>query len=441
MIILTIHVISELIMTLLTIFLIPISGEEINKVNCSRILISLLLVAAISVCFNILFYNPDINFAIRSLALAINFTKFIAAAAIVYNKISVKIVCLSLIIHSVCSILVTGISLVVPIKQNVASYESEITLMAVRILFLLFSVIFKKKRTDLYLNNNIFKILPNYIYILVLINLFLADGLIEAANYEFTDLRIKEIIVKILAVTLSICVIITLVTLLINVASKKYFIDINKLLEKQIQTQISYYENRERTYAEIRRFKHDYFNHINCIRSLLKAERYEDVSEYMGSITDMLPSGNLLFNTGNFISDAILSDKQNSVKRENITIEFDGIIPSSINSSDLCIILGNAVDNAIEASRELDGEKIISVYGGFSHSYFLLRVTNPTNKVTNNSGFLPITTKQDKSEHGFGLMNIKSVVDKYDGCMKIENKDNIFTIILTFNSIVECVIN
>ena len=434
MMIMIIYIFSELIMALLTLYLMPISGEEIRKIKHSRLIISLFLVAAISVCFNKLFYFP--NIAIQSLILIINYIKFIAAAIIVYKRISIKIVCLSLIIHSVCSILVAGISFVVPIKQDVASYESEITLMAVRILFLLFAVIFKKKRTELYLNNNIFKILPNHIYILVLINLFLADGLIEAANYEFADLQIKEIIVKILAVTLSMCVIVTLV---INVASKKYFIDINKLLEKQIQTQISYYEERERTYAEIRRFKHDYINHINCIRSLLKAERYDEVSEYLGSITDMLPSGNLLFNTGNFISDAILSDKQNSVKRENISIEFDGIIPSSINNADLCIILGNAVDNAIEASRELDGEKMISVYGGFSHSYFILTVTNPTNNVTNNSGFIPITTKQDKSEHGFGLMNIKSVVDKYDGCMKIENNENQFTLNLTFNSIIaEC---
>lgn len=437
MMIMIIYIFSELIMALLTLYLMPISGEEIRKIKHSRLIISLFLVAAISVCFNKLFYFP--NIAIQSLILIINYIKFIAAAIIVYKRISIKIVCLSLIIHSVCSILVAGISFVAPIKQDVASYESEITLMDVRILFLLFAVIFKKKRTVLYVNNKFFKILPNHIYILILINLFLADGLIEAANYEFADLQIKEIIVKILAVTLSICVIVTLVTLLINVASKKYFIDINKLLEKQIQTQISYYEDRERTYAEIRRFKHDYINHINCIRSLLKAERYDEVSEYLGSITDMLPSGNLLFNTGNFISDAILSDKQNSVKRENISIQFDGIIPSSINNADLCIILGNAVDNAIEASRELDGEKMISVYGGFSHSYFILTVTNPTNNVTNNSGFIPITTKQDKSEHGFGLMNIKSVVDKYDGCMKIENNENQFTLNLTFNSIIaEC---
>lgn len=263
----------------------------------------------------------------------------------------------------------------------------------------------------------------------------------ETANYEFPDTHIKDIAVKVLAIFLSLCVFITLFSLLFSVVSKKYFSDINKLLEKQVKTQINYYENREKTYAEIRRFKHDYINHINCIRSMLKAERYDEVSEYLGNITDMLPVGELSFNTGNFISDAILSDKQNSVRGENITIEFDGTIPTSINETDLCIILGNAIDNAIEASSALDGEKIISIYGGFSHGYFILTISNPTEKIENYNIF-PFTTKSNKSEHGFGLLNIKSVVDKYNGYMKIDNKDNVFTLSLTFNSIMtECVKN
>lgn len=240
----------------------------------------------------------------------------------------------------------------------------------------------------------------------MLINLFIADGLMEAANYEFPETHLKDITVKFLALSLSLCVFVTLVSLLFSVVSKKYFSDINNLLKNQIQTQISYYEDRERTYAEIRRFKHDYINHINCIRSMLNAERYDEISEYLGNITDMIPANKISFNTGNFISDAILSDKQNSVKEENITIEFDGTIPTSINETDLCIILGNAIDNAIEACLALDGEKRITIYGGFSHSYFILTISNPTEKIENNNIF-PFTTKSDKSEHGFGLLNIK----------------------------------
>ncbi len=427
-----ISVLSELIMALSNLYLIPILDDEVYEAKRPRLIISLLLVIVISVCFNIFFYIS--NTVVQIAILALNHVKFIAAAIILYKKFNIKIICSTFIAHSLCSICVVGISFFVPMEQKIATYVSELSLLVVRIVFLSFIVFLKCKCEKWYLNN-IFKVLPNYIYILVLINLFLADGLMEAANYEFPETYLKDITINLLALSLSLCVFGTLVSLLFSIASKKYFSDINKLLENQIQTQIRYYEDRERTYAEIRRFKHDYINHINCIRSMLKAERYDEISEYLGNITDMLPANKISFNTGNFISDAILSDKQNSVKEENITIEFDGTIPTSINKADLCIILGNAIDNAIEACLTLEGEKKITIYGGFNHSYFILTISNPTEK-NEKYNIFPFTTKSDKSEHGFGLMNIKSVVDKYNGYMKIDNKDNVFTLSLTFNSII-----
>ncbi len=434
--IMIISVLSELIMALLTIYLIPMLGDEVYEAKRSRLIISLLLIIFISACFNAFFYIS--NTVVQVAILTLNYVKFIAVVIILYKKFNIKIVCLTLIAHSLCSICVVGISFVVPMEQKIATYVSELSLLAVRSAFLSLIVFLKSKCEKWYLDN-IFKILPDYIYILVLINLFIADGLMEAANYKFPETHIKEMTVKLLVLALSLCVFVTLISLLFSVVSKKYFSDINMLLENQIQTQISYYEDREKTYAEIRRFKHDYINHISCIRSMLKAERYDEISEYLGNITDMLPADKLSFNTGNFISDAILSDKQNRIKKENITIEFDGTIPTSINEADLCIILGNAIDNAIEACLAFDGEKKIMIFGGFSHSYFILKISNPTNKTDSNNIF-PFTTKPNRTEHGFGLLNIKSVVDKYNGYMKIDNKDNVFTLSLTFNSIIsECV--
>lgn len=428
-----IYVLSELIMAFITLYSIPLLGEEICAVKRINLIMSLFSVVVISICFNVLFHVPYI--AVRAIFLALNYLKYVLSAAILYKKISVKIIGFIFILYFFCDICKTSISFVIPMEQNKANYTNELFLLAVRIIFFILIVLFKKRNEKHYLNN-ILKIVPNHIYILVLINLFLAKGLIEVVNYEYPSVHDKDNTIKVLAVSLLLCVFATLISLLYSVVSKKYYSDINMLLEKQIKNQISYYQDREKTYTEIRRFKHDYTNHINCIRSMIKAERYDDISEYLGEITNMFPSNKLLFNTGNFISDAILSDKQNSVKSENITIQFDGTIPTSINETDLCIILGNAIDNAIEASRVLTGEKLICVYGGFSHSYFILTVTNPTDNTASSNGGLPFTTKANKSEHGFGLLNIKSVVDKYNGYMKIDNKDNTFTLSLTFNSII-----
>lgn len=434
--IILIAVLSEMVMASMTFYMIPMLDGNAYETKHSGLINAMLLVVLISVCFYVTFYIS--NIILQFIVLILNYIKFVMASFILYRKCNIKIICLIFILHSLCSICTAGISFVIPMKQKIMTFQSELSLLFVRIAIMLLLVLLKRKCQKSLLNN-IFGFLPNYIYILVLLNLFLADGLIEISDYNAENAHVKGMTVKVLALSLSLCVFVTLISLLLSVVSKKYFSDINKLLENQIQTQISYYEDRERTYAEIRRFKHDYINHINCIRSMLKAERYDEISEYLGNITDMLPADKLSFNTGNFISDAILSDKQNCVKEENITIEFEGTIPTSINETDLCIILGNAVDNAIEACLALDGEKKIMIYGGFSHSYFILTISNPTVKIENYNIF-PFTTKADKSEHGFGLRNIKSVVDKYNGYMKIDNKDNVFTLSLTFNSIIsECI--
>ncbi|MDE7398931.1 MAG: GHKL domain-containing protein [Oscillospiraceae bacterium] len=432
MMVAAISVLSELTMSLVVLYGISMLDSVPKNISRANLIISLAFVVLISACFNLMFGFQSI--VLQSVFLIVYYLKFVTAAVILYKALNIKMICITFILHSICNICKTSISFVIPMEQNTATYSSELSLLAVRIIFWFLMVAFNKRKEKSYLNN-ILEILPNYTYILVLINLFLADGLIEASNYIFFDTSLKDTTVKVLAVSLSLCVFATLVSLLFSVVSRKYFSDINSILEKQIQTQISYYEEREKTYTEIRRFKHDYTNHINCIRSMLKAKRYDEVSEYLGNITDLLPANRFLFNTGNFISDAILSDKQNRIREDNIIIQFDGTIPTSINETDLCIILSNAIDNAVEASREINGKKTISVYGGFSHSYFILTVTNPTNNTTINNNALPFTTKSNKSEHGFGLMNIKSVVDKYNGYMKVENKDNVFTLSLTFNSI------
>ncbi len=429
-------VISEFIMALITLYSMSMLGEEISGVNHIRLIILFLCVIAVGVCFKTMF--PTLPTALKIIAFLLNYFKFVLLETILFKKIKISMICLVLILNSLCSLCADGISFIFPTEQDAVTFQSELSLLFVRFIIMSLLFLFKRKSQKNYFNN-VLTILPSYIYILVLTNLFLAEGLITAVNYEFPSVHAKDMIVTALAVALSLCVLATLVSLLLSVVSKEYYSDINKLLEKQIAIQISYYEDREKTYAEIRRFKHDYTNHIKCIRSLLKAERYDEILEYLGNITAMFPADRMSFNTGNFISDAILSDKQNSIKEENITIQFDGTIPSLINETDLCIILGNAIDNAIEASRLLNGKKTISVYGGFDHSYFILTVTNPTVNYEKNNGFLPFTTKTNKSEHGFGLLNIKSVVDKYNGYMKIENKDNIFTLSLTFNSIIsEC---
>lgn len=141
--ILVISILSELIMALSALYLIPMLNNDVYEAKHSRLIISLLSVIVISICFNTLFYIS--NSVIQVVILVLNYVKFIAAAVILYKKFNIKIVCLPLIAHSLCSTCIVGISFFVPMEQKNATYVSELSLLAVRIAFLLLNNIFQKQ--------------------------------------------------------------------------------------------------------------------------------------------------------------------------------------------------------------------------------------------------------------------------------------------------------
>lgn len=265
--------------------------------------------------------------------------------------------------------------------------------------------------------------------------MFIGNGLIEILTYHTSKTELKIHAAQILSLLLVLCVSVLILSLIVNVAYKGYYGTLNKFLENQVELQLCHYEKLEKINMEIRRFRHDYTNHMNCLGAMLKSERYTEAADYIENISGKLPSGEFLFKTGNYIADAILTDKQEKAAAQNISIKFDGYITDKISNTDLCIILSNALDNAIEACEKDDGEKEISVYGNFQQGYFVLIIKNPTQNTLTVNGELPATSKDDKVYHGFGLSNIRFVVNKYNGTMKIFSENNFFILSLTFNNI------
>lgn len=275
---------------------------------------------------------------------------------------------------------------------------------------------------------------PCHLYLLIMLALFLSEGLNQTVNYITSDINKKIELIKILVSLHTICTLVIILSLLFSVVAKKFQSEINDDLKKQIETQIYHYEQLEKLNAEIRRFKHDYINHIKCMSSMAANKEYDDLIDYINKLSASFPVSAFLFETGNYIADAILTEKQVN-SPDNILIKFDGVIPANIDNIDLCIILSNAVDNAVEACCLYDGDRIINVHSGFKHGYFVLKIKNPTvNIALSNKA---VTTKPDKINHGFGLDNIKRAVKKYDGYVSMTCEDNIFTLNITFSNISE----
>lgn len=134
------------------------------------------------------------------------------------------------------------------------------------------------------------------------------------------------------------------------------------------------------------------------------------------------------FSTGNHFADAILAEKSAAAAIWQTKLDFDGIIPADgIENIDLCTILANALDNAVEASK-LVGNAVISVHAVQDSAVFMLTVSNPTLHPVEIKNNTVKTTKLDSVNHGLGIGSIRSAAKKYNGEVNLKYENGYFTV-------------
>ena len=354
---------------------------------------------------------------------------FMTVFIIIFKKIKLSHVYIALMSESVTAIISTCIySLVYGPSPMVYPYLKNVTLLIVRIVFLMVSLLVGRSQRVSKIQF-IIKLIPKHVFIFTALSVELITLLAENISYILNDRRELTVSVAIIfALTVSLVIIIF--SLLINVVAKKQFSDNNELLRRQVDTQLRHYRRLEKLNNDIRSFRHDYINHMRCILSLLETEQYEDAAEYVEKLAAASPERNYSFQTGNLLADAILTDKSD-ICGENVKIVFYGFIPDRIDNADLCVILSNALDNAAEACAEFCGQCSVEVYAQERQGYFALTVKNPT---ADGRAYhsIPETKKSDALNHGYGLRNIEAVVKKYDGRLSVECENMVFELSLTF---------
>lgn len=319
------------------------------------------------------------------------------------------------------------------IISNVFETVSTNIYYAVKLCFrvLIFIVLlFIIKKTDTKRANIILKIIPLRVFILLLLTVIGLAFLVSLVNFNTDNYLLKETLLVALIITLTVILAYVITQLFVNVIARQHFTTISQMMEKQVELQINHYKELEKMDAEMRKFRHDYTNHLRSVLSLIQMKEYSDAEEYIEKIQNKAyTSSTVMFYTGNKLADAILADKS-AMLDENCQIDYSGIMPASIENVDLCIILSNALDNAIEACRELKSPCKISMTAGEQQGYFVMSLKNPT--AQKDSFYdIPATTKSNKEQHGMGLYNIESTVKKYDGQMKIKCENGMFELMLT----------
>ena len=210
------------------------------------------------------------------------------------------------------------------------------------------------------------------------------------------------------------------------------------LLEKLLDKRLAAYQRElieihyaevENMYRQIRGWRHDYRSHIQVLKAHAAQGDWESLQSYLDELETDLATVDTVVKTGNAMADAILNSKISLARAKHIRVQADASIPVALRLSelDLCVILGNLFDNAIEASLALPEEKrLIRVYMDMKGPQLYISFTNFTAEgKQKKSGGRFHSTKGEG--HGFGLVRIDAIVERLGGYLSRNSEDGAFT--------------
>ncbi|MBE5916659.1 MAG: GHKL domain-containing protein [Pseudobutyrivibrio ruminis] len=203
----------------------------------------------------------------------------------------------------------------------------------------------------------------------------------------------------------------------LQLAVKNYLYDEqNKGLKQALEIQHSQYLYTKDKNNDIRRFRHDLVNHIGAIQELLSKQQYESAQKYIGNIWNITESLSNKISTGDDYVDAVLNYYLYLCEKENVKVEINGKVKDKVEMDvlDITSLLGNALQNAYEATRQTTNRYVEVEIVDHSQETFL-SISNTSLKMEIPSDYQIQTSKNDKLNHGFGLKNIVSIIKKYDG--------------------------
>ncbi|MBD5527487.1 MAG: GHKL domain-containing protein [Lachnospiraceae bacterium] len=209
---------------------------------------------------------------------------------------------------------------------------------------------------------------------------------------------------------------------------------LDKIIDRRIARYQSdllatHYAEVENMYRQTRGWRHDYRNHIQVLKNYAEMGDMEAVKEYLDELAEDLNTVDLALKTGNKMTDVILNSKISLARSKEIQVRADAHVPVTLNTAqiDLCIILGNLFDNAIEACLQLPSkERMIRIYMDMKNTQLYISFTNTTaqRKQKKENGRFASTKGGDR---GYGLVRIDTIIERYQGYIRRGSEDGAFT--------------
>lgn len=217
---------------------------------------------------------------------------------------------------------------------------------------------------------------------------------------------------------------------------------LSKKMENHILAQQNMYynkllENIEMSNESIRALRHDLKNHVIAMEGLLKREEYDHLSQYLHGAFHGVLIDDSFISTGNTTIDSILNFKIKEANNKGMQLLTEIAIPTDLKLSNeiLTVIIGNLLDNAMEATSIVKEQKEIKFKLFYDRECLFITVSNPYEGILQRNEHTFLTTKPDKDCHGYGLNNIRKLIKSYRGNIEIDDENQRFTIHITLYDI------
>lgn len=192
---------------------------------------------------------------------------------------------------------------------------------------------------------------------------------------------------------------------------------------------IHQYEEIKNIYLNMRGWRHDYHNHLQVMKAQMELGRFDEVRDYLGQLEQDLDGVDTYVKSGNLMLDAILNSKLSLAQDKKIVMHCKASVPEvlTVTDVDLCVILGNLLDNAIEACEQIEEDaRFLRIYITVNGAQLYLSIQNSAKEILNFNERNYISSK--RGNHGLGMKRVKVLVDKYGGFLNLQNEPGIFAV-------------
>lgn len=187
------------------------------------------------------------------------------------------------------------------------------------------------------------------------------------------------------------------------------------------------YEEIRKIYSDMRGWRHDYHNHLQVLKAQLALGKLSQAGSYLDELEKSLNQVDDYMKSGNQMADAILNGKLSLAGEKGISVTCKARLPEQLSMSDvdLCVILGNLLDNALEACEQIPADKrFLRIYMAVNKFQLYISIQNSAKEDLNFKEKHYISTK--RGNHGLGMKRVQAAVEKYQGFLRLANEPGIF---------------